>query len=72
MESINFDVEKLNLELLRKKFAFQHGEKLIIEKEYTDEKKRKYLDLRTLPDVLPVQLKHDIEQPIVEEIKEAV
>lgn len=54
MESSTFDIQKLNLELLRKKFAFQHGEKLLIEKEYTDDKKRKFIDLRTLPDVFPV------------------
>lgn len=74
MEDPKFDIQKVNLDLLRRKCCFVSGQNLKYENEYEDNSKKKVLkSFFELGDILPIQLKKGIaiETALAEEIKEA-
>ena len=52
--SASFLLENVNLDLLRRKCAFQHGHKMTYENEYIDKSRKKFYDNFQLPDILPI------------------
>jgi hypothetical protein len=72
MES--FDLENVNLDLLRRKCCFVSGQKLTYDNEYEDESKKKaFKSCFELGDIIPIQRKKEIvtDAVIEEEIKDA-
>jgi hypothetical protein len=72
MES--FDLEKVNLDLLRRKCCFVSGQKLTYDNEYEDESKKKvFKNCFEMGDIIPIKRKKEVVvgSDLAEEIKEA-
>lgn len=73
VDTIGFDLERVNLDLIRRKCCFVSGKNLVYENEYEGDKKKAFKNCHELGDILPIQIKKGlpVDAILMEEIKEA-